>query len=58
MTLPLGLFSSATLSAPLPKISKADSIRFPLNRELLDMPAVAPDSEDLNDNLNWVDETS
>jgi hypothetical protein len=58
MSLPLGLFSNATISGPLPKIPKKDTTLFPLDRALLDMPAIATDGESdtLTDDLYWKDE--
>jgi hypothetical protein len=55
MSLPLGLFSAATLSAPLPRSSKADTTLFLLDRKLLDMPTVTPDSDDSKEELTWED---
>ncbi len=53
---PLGLFCNATLSIP-PRDSSPEnpSVPFPLDRELLDMPAVAPETDGLNDDIYWDD---
>jgi hypothetical protein len=55
MTLPLGLFSAATLSAPLPAISETTASFFPLHPELLHIPTVDPDGDGLSDDLYWDD---
>jgi hypothetical protein len=57
VSLPLGLFSCATISAPLPKISRTEPFPFPLDRELLDMPAVIPETDGLEDDLFWEDDS-
>jgi len=52
---PLGLFCAATLSVPPPNPIETASLPFPLDRELLDMPAIAPGADGLNDDVYWDD---
>jgi hypothetical protein len=55
MSLPLGLFSTATWSAPLPPFAELTPDSLPLDRELLDMPTIAFGTEGLNDDIYWDD---
>ncbi len=53
VSFPLGLFGSATMNVPA--VSGAEEVRLPLDRELLDMPNVVPDSEGM-DECSFLDE--
>ena len=57
MSLPIGLFSSATLTAPVEPPAKAEveADAFPFERELLDMPTFIPEMEGLDEDIYWDD---
>ena len=55
VSLPLGLFGSATMSVLEPNSIEHLSVPFPLDRELLDMPAIATGTDGLNDDIYWDD---
>ena len=52
---PLGLFCNATLTMPPRKPIETASLPFPSDRELLDMPAIAPETDGLDDDIYWDD---
>jgi hypothetical protein len=54
VSLPLGLFSSATMSMPMNPLEMS-STRVPLDRALLDMPNVVPETDGLEDDIDWDD---
>ncbi len=54
---PLAWISVPTASVPsaTPEVALT---AFPAHRELLDMPNVIPDMEDMDDDLSWTDATT
>jgi hypothetical protein len=45
ISFPLGLFGNATMNVPPANPLEEPATRFPLDRELLDMPNVIPETE-------------
>ena len=58
---PLGLFCNASWSLSphrSPSETETTSIPLPLDRELLDMPTVALETDALNEDLAWHDQSA
>ncbi|HEV3272256.1 MAG TPA: hypothetical protein VGZ93_08770 [Candidatus Methylacidiphilales bacterium] len=58
LSLPIGLFGTVTMSVPQSSPAEIPLPSFPINRELLDMPAVGPGTDGLDDDLYWNDESA